>query len=54
MKQTTKEWVYILCLFIISILFFINDIDETFKAIIIVAIFLFVIILKFLIKDSDH
>ena len=28
MEQTTKEWIYIICLFIISILFFINSIDE--------------------------
>lgn len=53
MKRSHKERIYILGLFLITVLFFINGIDQTVKAVIIIAIFICVVILKFFVKDTD-
>lgn len=53
MKRASKDWLYILGLFLITILSLVSSISQSVKAVIIIAIFVCVVILKFIVKDTD-
>lgn len=53
MKQSQKEWLFILGLFIITVLSLITSINQNVKAVIIIAIFIVVVILQFVVKVKN-
>ena len=52
-KRSSKDWLYILGLFLITVLTSISSISQGVKAVIIIAIFVCVVIVKYFIKDKD-
>ncbi|WP_214701117.1 MULTISPECIES: hypothetical protein [unclassified Exiguobacterium] len=54
MKNSTKEWIYILLLAAITVIhFFVDGLSENSKAVITIAIFLIAAVLKFGVKTKE-
>ena len=55
MKNSTKEWIYILLLAAITVIhFFVDGLSENSKAVISIAIFLIAVVLKFVVKTKEE
>lgn len=53
MKRSQKEWLFIVALFITTVLSLITSINQNVKAVIIIAIFIAIVILQFAVKDKN-
>lgn len=53
MKRAHKDWLYILSLFLVTVLTLISSINQSVKSITIIVIFMCVVIIKFFVKETD-